>query len=76
MSREKKEIQALEPKAQEAPQGQQDLQGRVGQEALGLRDPPDQGVHQVTWGSLDHKVLLASLDIATPLRVLPTALEM
>lgn len=73
MSREKKEIQALEPKVQEAPLDQQDLQGRVGQEAPGPLDLLDPEVHLVTWGYLDHRVLLASLDTATPLRVLPMA---
>lgn len=73
MSREKKEIQALEPKVQEVPPDQQDLQGRVGQEAPGPLAPLDPGVHLVTWGCLDHKVLLASLDTVTLLHVLPTA---
>lgn len=62
----------MEPKVQEAPLDQQDLRGRVGQEALGPLALPGPGVHLVTWGCLDHKVLLASLDTATPLRVLPT----
>lgn len=47
----------------------QDLQGRVGQEAPGPLALLDPGVPQVTWGFLDHKVLLASLDTATPLHV-------
>lgn len=75
MSREKKETRALEAKVQEVPLGQQDLQGRVDQEAQGPLALLDQGVHPVTWGCLDHKVLLASLDTATLLRVPPTGWE-
>lgn len=71
MSREKKEIQALEPKVQEAPRDQQDLQERVGLAALGPLALLDQEAPQVIWGFLDHKVLLASLDIVTPHHVLP-----
>lgn len=76
MSREKKETQALEAKVQEVPLGQQDLQGRVGLEAQGPLALLDRGVHPVTWGCLDHKVLPASLDTATPLHVLPTGWEL
>lgn len=65
----------LEAKVQEAPLGQQDQQERVGQEAQGPLALLDQGVHQVTWGYLDHKVLPASLDTVTPLRVLPMGWE-
>lgn len=71
MSREKKEIRALEPKVQEAPLDQQDLQGRVGLAALGPLALLDQEGPQVIWGFLDRKVLLASLDIVTPRHVLP-----
>lgn len=63
----------MELKVPEAPLGQQGLLGRVDQEARGPPALLDQGVHQATWGSLDHRVHLASLDTATLLRVLPTA---
>lgn len=76
MSKEIKETQALELKAQEVHLGQQDLQGKVVLAVLGHLALLDQGVPQATWEYLGHRVLLASLDIVTPPRVLLTALEM
>lgn len=66
----------MERKDQEAPQDQQDLQEKVGLAVLGPLALLDQGVHLVIWGCLDPKVLLASLDIVTPPRVLPTVWEL
>lgn len=53
----------------------QDLQGKVVLAVLGHLALLDQGVPQATWEYLGHRVLLASLDIVTPPRVLLTALE-
>lgn len=75
MSKERKVIQALELKAQEVPLGQQDLQGKVVLAALGHLALLDQGDPQATWEYLDHRVLLASLDIVTPHHVLLMVLE-
>lgn len=75
MSKERKEIQALELKAQEVPLGQQDLQGKVVLEVLGHLALLDQGVPRATWEYLDLRVLLASLGIVTPPRALLMALE-
>lgn len=75
MSKEIKETQALELKAQEVPLGQQDLQGKVVLAVLGHLALLDQGVPPATWEYLDHRVLLASLDIVTPPHAQLTALE-
>lgn len=53
----------------------QDLQGKVVLAVLGHLALLDQGVPRATWEYLGHRVLLASLDIVTPPRVLLTALE-
>lgn len=53
----------------------QDPQGKVVLAVLGHLALLDQGVPQATWEYLDHRVLLASLDIVTHRHVLPTVLE-
>lgn len=75
MSRERKEIQALELKAQEVPLDQQDLQEKVVLAVLGHLALLDQGVPRATWEYLDLRVLLASLGTVTPPHALLMALE-
>lgn len=53
----------------------QDPQGKVVLAVLGHLALLGQGVPQATWAYLDHRVLLASLDIVTHRHVLPTVLE-